>query len=218
MTQTEKETHESYGLIGVHRTQGRVKNLFGSSIEHNSTILITIKRAEKDRHGNRDWYFGRDLLLELEMSPIQFAEMITSLNVGDGVPCTLRYINGYNRIPDPPDVNQRQLFEDDFKNDIEQVTDKFVEDYKNIRNILTKKGHLTVTEKEYVLAKISRLNKTISDSIPFIQKQFNEAMDKTVLEAKGEVEAFITNKIISTGIKTIKDEFKMLTEGDQNEM
>jgi hypothetical protein len=200
-----KETHESYGMIGVHRTQGTVKSLFGSSISHQSTITITIKRAEIERHLNRNWYFGRDLLCKVEMSPTQFAEMITSLNVGDGVPCTLRYIENHERIADPPSVSQRQIFEDEFKEDVCKIHDTIQEDADKIRELLTKKGGITVAERKEVLNTISTLMRTLTDSIPFLQKSFNEAMDKTVTEAKGEVEAFVMNKITSLGLEKMKE-------------
>lgn len=37
----------------------------------------------------------------------------------------------------------------------------------------------------------------INGNREFIYKQFNEQMDKTTLEAKGEIEAFMQNKINS---------------------
>ena len=41
------------------------------------------------------------------------------------------------------------------------------------------------------------LNSNIGSSIGFIADQFNEQMDKTVMEAKGEIESFCRNKINS---------------------
>lgn len=37
-------------------------------------------------------------------------------------------------------------------------------------------------------------------NIPFVYDMFNEAMDKTILEAKGEVEAFVEHKLRSIGV------------------
>ena len=39
------------------------------------------------------------------------------------------------------------------------------------------------------------LNYDIVSNIGFIADQFNEQMDKTVMEAKGEIESFCQNKI-----------------------
>ena len=48
--------------------------------------------------------------------------------------------------------------------------------------------------------------------MPFVQKSFNKAMDKTVHEAKGEVEAFVMNKVTSLGIEGLEKEMLKLTE------
>jgi len=58
----------------------------------------------------------------------------------------------------------------------------------------------------------------VDDSIPFLQKSFNEAMDKTVNEAKGEVEAFVMNKVTSLGIEKMKDDLIQLQETTEKEI
>ena len=213
------ETHESYGLIGCSRISGGTRNLFGSSINHSNTISLRIKTATKQRHNDRDWYFGRKQLIEVEMSQTQFAEMITSIGVGDGVPCTLRYVNNWDRIPDPPDVNQRLVFEKEFKNHIKKIEESCLNEIKSSKDMLLRKGSITKKEREYISNNIDRLLNIIGDHIPFIQKSFNEAMDKTVSEAKGEVEAFVMNKVTSLGLEKINElnniiEVKELNEGE----
>lgn len=49
------------------------------------------------------------------------------------------------------------------------------------------------------------LEQEISANIPFIQKSFNEQMDKTVQEAKGEIECHIATSINKLGIEKIND-------------
>jgi len=43
----------------------------------------------------------------------------------------------------------------------------------------------------------------IKSNIPFVNEQFTEQMDKTITEAKGEIEAFIEHKIRSAGLEAI---------------
>ena len=205
------ETHESYGLIGASRIQGTDRNLFGSSIKHRNSIKVRIKRAEKSRDLNRDIYFGKDTLIEVELSPTQFAEMITSMNVSDGVPCTLRYIDNHP-LQNPPEVKQRQIFEKEFQNDIDNIENSIINDAKEIEILLTKKGNIKVADRKKVLTHMTKLMRILNDSIPFLQKSFNESMDKTVNEAKGEVEAFVMNKITSLGIEAMKDQPTQLLE------
>src|SRR5271154_1604303 len=89
------EKHESYGMVGINRTSSSGTNLFGSIATHHSFITLSVKRAEVHRHLASDWYHAeaRDLI-EIEMSHSQFAEMITSPGIGDGIPCTIRAFDG----------------------------------------------------------------------------------------------------------------------------
>jgi hypothetical protein len=206
-----KETHDSYGMIGLVRMTGGDKNLFGSSIKHHSTMCLKVKRCERKRDLNRDWYHGTDVLVEIELSPVQFAEMITAVGVGDGVPCTIRRTENNWGIEDPPETSQRLLFEEEFQSSMDEVASTCYGDVKEVDALLLKKGTITVKERKAVSNIINRVISNITSHLPFIQYSFNKAMDKTTLEAKGEVEAFITNKIHSLGLEAMKDQLPTLT-------
>ena len=88
----EVEAHPCYGMISVHRQTGGHTKLFGSPLDsHPSTIAITIREAERHHNLSSDWFFARKPIIEIDLSPMQYAEMITTPNVGSGVPCTIRY-------------------------------------------------------------------------------------------------------------------------------
>jgi len=189
-----EESHESYAIMSFSRVQGDCKNLFGSSINHQITMKCQIKRAIVDRHSNRDWYHGGELLCEVEMSQTQFAELITSLNYGVGVPCTLRHFGNRDVISDPPERSQRKLFEKEFQETLNNIE---TQDLSHINDLLTKKGPLSVTDRHEILQKINNIVKNIKDSIPFIQQNFKETMDKTINDIKGELEVFIANRMLA---------------------
>lgn len=215
MFEDEKETHESYGMAGFYRASGGSTNLFGSSIKHNHTIRFTIKTAAKRRGLNTDWYHGEKQLIEIEMSQNQFAELITSMNMEDGVPVTIRRLNG-KMIEGCPEENKRQLFEKEFEErmgNLELGLRKLTADAKAILN---EKKAPTKSDKETILAQIARLEQEIRANIPFMSEMFNEQMDKTVTEAKGEVEAFVQNKVTSLGIEGLKAEVLMLQDGNKS--
>lgn len=209
-----KETHESYGMIGVSRRQcSPAQNLFGSSVKHQSTVAITIKHCEKHRDLSRDWYFAHGTIVQVEMSPVQFAEMITGLNVGDGVPCTLRYLPEESKLvapENPPHKSQRQVFDDEFQDQMNNVTSTVYGDVEEAKELLNKKGTITVKERKKISNIIERVVDQIRNTLPFIKTQFNRSMDKTTMEAKGEVEAFITNKVQSLGIEAIREELPQI--------
>jgi len=207
-----KDVHPSYGMVGLSRiTCSQSVNLFGSSIEHSNTVRLRIKTGEVARDLNRDWYRGQKELIEIELSPTQYSEMITSFNMGDGVPCTIRHINR-KRVEDPPEVKQRQIFEEEFRKDVYKIKDMCENGVEEIQNILLRKGGITVAERREIANKISMLMRDINSNLPFVQRSFNESIDKTVLEAKGEVEAFVINKVISLGIEGLEKEMLKLGE------
>ena len=208
-----REEHPTYGLVGFSRTSHGPpgENLFGSSIQHMNTITLRIRRAEKHRDLNRDWYFARENLIEVSMSPTQFAEAITCMNVGDGIPCTLKYVGGKD-MGRCPEHNQRQVFCDEVKHSV----NKAMEDAKALvceANELLAKKNTTIGDKKRIAHLVQMLMQHIISDMPFVHRQFDEAMDKTVSEAKGEVEAFFLNKIHSLGLDALQDRLIDLLPG-----
>ena len=87
----EKVKHSSFANLYIGRSQcGGQTALFGSSIKHSDIITLRISPAYMDRDLSCDRYFAEPLpYIEINMSQAQFAQAITSLNMGDGVPVTL---------------------------------------------------------------------------------------------------------------------------------
>lgn len=192
-----KTSHPSYGTMAFRRRTGGTKHLFGSSIEHRDTISMTLYHADITRGLHEDSIFGNKEIAEVEMSYSQFAEAITSMNMGTGVPVTIRYTEKDGKIPPCDFVNKRDQFVDEFKEKRKKATEESQQLIKDISEIFEQKKSLTKTDKENILRKLDKLSMDIGCNMDFIADQFNEQMDKTVMEAKGEIEAFCQNKINS---------------------
>ena len=63
-----REIHPGYGMIGFSRRTGGESPKFGSSIKHRDVIAMTLKHAEVARELNSDYYFGKGVIAEVEMS------------------------------------------------------------------------------------------------------------------------------------------------------
>jgi hypothetical protein len=195
------EEHESFGLVGLSRRNSRGSVLFGSSIDHQNVIALTIKTADVKRDLKREWYHGISTLIEIEMSQSQFSECITSPNIGEGVPCTIRYI-GNERILDPPYENKKDQFKQEFKNAMTNISTDLSENRDILQSILEKKS-IGKADKEEISRLFGIFINKIGDSIPFIQSSFSKQMDKSVTEAKAEVEAFINQRVTEEGRKQL---------------
>lgn len=209
----EMTTHPSYGTLLFSRKTGRKDSLFGSSIQHRDTICMTLYHASIERRSNRDLIYGNKAIAEVEMSYSQFAEAITSMNIGTGIPVTVRYTEKDGNIPHCDFVSKREQFEDEFKTQRKNATRVSEELIQEVTELFNQKGTLKKADKEEILRKLNKLKMDIGINTDFIVNQFNEQMDKTVMEAKGEIEAFYQNKvntIASAALVEHRDELKRL--------
>ena len=202
----DEQKHESYGMVGLSRCSigPPGMNLFGSSIRHSSAMILTVRRASKQRSLNQEWYHGREEIVEIYLSPAQFAEFITTPNVGQGVPCTITHV-GRERMEPCPEYNQRQLFHDEFKESSNEALDEAKAIQVEIDGLLAQE-RIGKKEREHLRRRLAIFVDNLRANLPFVHSQFNEAMDKTVTEAKAEVEEFVNAKIHSLGIEALDSE------------
>ena len=190
-----KTSHPSYGTLAFTRRTGGATPLFGSSIEHRDTIAMTLYHANITRGLHEDSIYGNKAIAEVEMSYAQFAEAITSMNMGTGVPVTIRWTEKDGKIPPCDFVSKRDQFADEFKEKRKKATENSQQLIKEVAALFNQKKTLTKTDRQEILRKLSTLSTEIGCNMDFIADQFNEQVDKTIMEAKGEIEAFYQNKV-----------------------
>jgi hypothetical protein len=208
MPEGPKETHPSYGMLGFYRTQGGGKRrLFGSAIrDHHSTIHMRLSRGEVQHGLSRDWYYGESQsIIEVELSAHQFAELLTSMNVGSGVPCTIRRVDG-KRIEDPPfrEVEAEQI-SIAFQKNLEEKTAGFIKHLREIQQKLMAPGPMKATEKKELASVLASIQQEFQSNIPFAVTSYEEAADRIKSSAKAEVDAFLTQVIQKAGLKTLQE-------------
>lgn len=194
--------HESYGMISFSRASSSGKrNLFGSSIQHGNTIFMRLHHAELERTLNTDWYSDDGLIAEIELSNAQFAELITSLNQGNGVPCTIKWLNGKDIEPCPME-DKSEKHRREFSSHQDNVRSSIDDMIESTRELFNKKS-LSKADREAILNSLERLKMEVVKNSEHQVAMFDEQMAKTVTEAKSEIEAFVQNKIIALGNQTL---------------
>lgn len=209
--------HPSYGMLSFHRVTGAATPLFGSSIQHRDTIRLTLKEGEVKRSLNKDWYFGGKQLFEVEMSLSQFAELITSLNMGDGIPVTILSTEAQKRIEPCPFESKTELHQREFQEHLRKTYEKSRVLLRQVKERFSTKKALTKKEKEEILNILDTLSYDIGSNVDFQVKQFQEQMEKTVQEAKGEIESFYQNRMIEAskqGLQLQGNPVDMIEVGD----
>lgn len=191
------QTHPSYGMAGFYRVKGKT-NLVGSNIENHEFIRLAIHHAEKKQDLSREWWYASKPIVEVFLSPVQFAQMLTSMNVGDGVPCTLHMVNG-QRMPEPPKPEQLS----EFKQDIHDTCLDSIKHMKELKEAISKLN-VSAKSKNELQSLVDRSIQELDSNIPFVKEQFDKAMDNTVTEAKAAVDAFVTGAAMRLGLEELK--------------
>lgn len=201
------ETHPSFGMVGINRASSNGTFLFGSIQEHRSFITLTIKHAEVSRHLANDWYHATSVpIIEIEMSHTQFAELITSPGIGDGVPCTIRGLDGKLVEACPPPTSVISKFSDDLKKTTAETVNVLKQLSQQLSQaLLPGQKPLNKTELKALLEQIQSALMSVTDSIPFVEKSFHEEMEEQTNKAIGELEAVASHIVHKLGLEALAE-------------
>lgn len=205
----ELKTHPSFGQIQFSRVSGHA-NFYGSELEQQNYITMEVKQSEIQRDLSQDKYYAFGIpLIKIRMSSGQFSEMITSMNMGGGVCCTIERLNGERVEELPIQESRKELVHRKFKDRMKMFADS-IRDKKNKAKDIVKKKTLSKDDIHELSQHIEWLTQEIESNIPFFAKCFQETMDEVVFEAKTEVENAIQHKINMLGLNALQEQNKLL--------
>lgn len=213
----ERYTHPAYGQISVMKgnlSQGGME-LFGSDLNHRSVLTITISTAHLDRHLNRDWIRSDRDVVSFHMSEAQWASFVSSQG-GSGVPIT------FERRPDDsapvnrmPGIESPETMIELFDREIRERCAEYMQSATTLME-LTQQALDDGKANKGLLKQMNELAKTLSVGMPnsmgFVQKQMASAMEKTVSAGKIELEAFVNDMAVRTGIEALRNQSVSLIE------
>jgi hypothetical protein len=188
------EEHPAYALIGASRTHGETY-LYGTEFEHHNTIRIRIQRSDLRRGLSNDYHAGGKQLIEVELSAAQWARFLTELNAGEGVPCTLRAINGQQ----VPDVAPPESKVDRFSVEAEQHLADVFKELRELRELLND-TKMSNTARDALRDKISMAEMQCGPNFQFVAKQFAKHVETVTEHAKIEIEAHVQSTLARRGI------------------
>jgi hypothetical protein len=208
----------SYVMVGFSRITSSPPgvSLFGSSVKHQSLVRLHVTEAsiERDTNLSTDWYYGEKEILSVDLSPNQFAELLTTMNVGAGVPGTLSHLMGEsyeypNTIPSPA-----EQFKSEIDESLSDAIDELNSAEATAKELLDHSKPLNKEERKELLRSIERIKNWTRGHIPFILDQVHKSIQKSVVEAKSEIDSFVTDTILKTGIETLREKKPELIIGD----
>jgi len=206
--------HPAYGHAIFCRTTGKIK-LFASPIpQHHEFITLTISHSELRHDLSRDWRFARDPIVEVAFSAAQFAQLLTTLNVGEGAPCTIQRM-GHELVPRIPDDEKTESdrVKEGFEEGLHALRVQVGKAQRTVTNILAKKT-LGKLDREIIREAVSRIRTQVESNWPFVLEQFQQAAAKVVTASQAEIEATVTGAVEKLGIKSLQDLTRVLGEGE----
>ncbi len=199
-------SHPSYGMVQFSRRQGNPK-LFASALEsHQHYVTLSIRKCKLIRGPQGDRYHGslRGDIIEVDLSAAQFAELLTTMNVGMGVPCTISLM-GMTKVASPPDLpTEAQSVRDGFKESMSGFVEGLAAKAKTVKTILEKKT-LNQADRAQVGSVIESVIRQVTDDAPFIVDMFREATERVMTAAKAEADAWLTSVIHRSGLKALQE-------------
>jgi hypothetical protein len=206
-------THESFGQIQFNRTNSNGINFYGSELEQDHYITMEVHHSQVRRTLSQDWYHTTDKILRLRISSGQFAELLTSMNYGSGVPCTIEGIEGRKIAPLPVQESRKEFVHRKFEDRMKEFGNT-IRERQNKAKELVKKKTLSKEDMHQLQMHLDYLTGEVERNIPFFAKCFQETMDEVIFEAKTEVENAIQHKINTLGLAELKKQNKLLSDGE----
>lgn len=188
----EREKHPSWGVVTLHRTScgPRGASLFQSDVLHREYMTLRVIEAERQRSLGGDHVYANGVpVIEVKLSMLQWAELVSSVNNGGGVPCTLDFVRtGPGVEVEPPPYIPRTL------QSVKEVTDEADNLVKDIKD--TFEAYMKAREekqgKKALDDTLRSLRAAIENAVPnvkFTARRFEEHVDTVIQQAKSELRA-----------------------------
>lgn len=198
--------HPSFGQIRISRWTGNAKeHLFQTNVETFAGISIELHEAELIQRDSHDHvYGGGKILFRVDMSPAQFADLLTNMNT-EGASCTIRYSASYPgfQVPRPPAMETAMSrVESEFNQamlDLEVIDEEVGMQLRKALEKLPAKHRATITEA------VNILSNRVKSQIPYIREKFEEATAKHVTQAKMEIDAYVKTMVEALGVEKLRE-------------
>jgi hypothetical protein len=193
-------------MIGASRVSSSPPGaaLFDSDIRHQHYVVVRLKRALRRRGLNRDWLGGREEIVEVAMSEAQWASFVSTMNVGDGVPCTIEHVDR-EAMPGVEHDPRLAVSMDEVGRAAEKAVEEIQAAFSAYQENKTKANRQTL---EYAI-------KNAPGNMRFAANSLSEHAENVVQRARADIEAMVVSKAEQLGIDPADvTDPKLLGEGD----
>lgn len=201
--------HPAFGQISITRVSGR-SYLHGADYEVSDYMSIKIATNTKRRHLSRFWFSEVDPIVEVALSPAQWATFLTSLNVGNGVPCTITR-RGRDMVPgiqpEAPEEEFHRKEVDEAIVEAKTALDDLQGDIDNLK--------ISAAARRELSSKIATAKMAIGSSQSFIRQSFGEYVQKRTERMKADLHAYAEMALMGLGLKAAKNQIESVTRAPE---
>lgn len=197
-TDTDNETHPSFGMASVNRIHSGPPGeaLFDSELRHHEFVELRISDAERKRDLNHDWIHPTVEHTVVRMSMVQWGALVSSFGTS-GVPVTLHRINGQpvEKAAYAPRMAE-SLAEVDAA--AEKYTGRIHTAAEALRAAFDEKAGRKEMEK--LLRDLEIQLSNAKPNLKFVAKSFTEHVEDTVTKARADIEAMVAHAATQRGL------------------
>ena len=200
-----REENPAWGLVSFSRVQGGNPVFFGSDVPSDHYITLQVGRASRRHSLGQDWIMEANgiPIVEVAMTSHQFAELLTSMNVGSGVPCTIRYADGKSVKRLERIETEGDRIKAEFKKNAAKHNEVIRKNKEGI-DVLLAKDKLSKADRNAISGLLSHIIMEMDSNRPFYLDQFEDSTAKMVVQAKAEVDAFVTHVVVNAGLEHLR--------------
>jgi hypothetical protein len=203
------EKHPAWALLGASRVSNAPGSvLFDSDIRHGHTVVIRLSTAVRKRDLHQDRHYADKVMFEVEMSEAQWASFVSTMNSGDGVPCTTRLTPGHRDVPAVP-------FEPRLQESIAETGDAAHKAFAAIQRAMnTYAEHKTAGNLRTLQSAI----RNAAPNVEFAAGSLTEHAENVVQKARADIEAMAIQQAELRGLEPGDIGAAQLTAGDEPEV
>lgn len=177
------------GYIRVVQVSGGNGHLYGSKVSHQYYINIEIGESKGgDSMDPFDYQHPSErAAISVDLSLLQFAQMMTSIGKGEGIPCTVRRFNG-QRVEPYVIPDQKESLRN-YGNSVEERSNEHIRSVRDqLKAKLADGKRPTKAEMDEMIKELEMADSDRSN-LNFIGEQTQKIFEKAVVDAKHQIEA-----------------------------
>ena len=184
---------------------GAPQPMFGSAIKTSHPVCIRIDKAHVVQHGDAaDTSILPDNrpYIEVEMTPLQWAEFLTCGGQSEGVPCTVTRVNGKS-MSRPEEESVADSYLEATNEHFDEFSDGIKRFEKQLSDAIDSGKPMSKTQMKELLQNMKWFRQNSVANLDFVRTRFMEEMGSIVVKAKTEVNAYAESRLRDLGIKCL---------------